>query len=112
VYGLTKNNPKFISDTFYPSLVQFGVAGIILCISFWAYIFRKTLIYYRKDPKTQFKSLLVVTFITAFLTIEGTTGSTFIAQGGLFVMMLLGMTLSDMRYATMKITTELTEEKT
>jgi len=97
VYGLTKSNPKFVSDTFYPSLVQFGVVGIGICIVFWIYIFRKAFLFFKKKPKPLLKSFILVAFIIAFLAIEGTTGSTFIAQGGLFVMMMLGLVLSEMK---------------
>jgi len=98
VYGLTRNNPKFVSDTFYPSLAQFGVAGIILCLTFWFYILRKAFTFYKRNPGKNIKSLILVVFIISFLAIEGTTGSTFIAQGGLVVMMLLGLTLAEMKY--------------
>ncbi|MDF9830657.1 O-antigen ligase domain-containing protein [Parabacteroides sp. PF5-6] len=98
VYGLTKNNPKFVSDTFYPSLAQFGVVGVILYILFWLYILRKAFSYFKADQQRQLKSLVIVILITGFIAIEGTTGSTFIAQGGLFVMMLLGLILSDMKH--------------
>lgn len=97
VYGLTRNNPKFISDTFYPSLAQFGVAGILLCLCFWGYILRKAFGFYLQNTKKNLKSLILVLFIIAFLAIEGTTGSTFIAQGGFVVMMLMGLVLSGMR---------------
>lgn len=97
VYGLTKNNPKFVSDTFYPSLAQYGVAGILLFVTFWIYVFRKALIYSKSALIKQRKSLIIVTLIIGFIAIESTTGSTFIAQGGLFVMMLMGLTLSDMK---------------
>lgn len=98
VYGLTKNNPKFVSDTFYPSLAQFGIVGVLLYILFWGYILRKAFLYFKKNQKKQQKSLIIVVLIIGFITIEGTTGSTFIAQGGLFVMMLLGLVLSDMKH--------------
>jgi hypothetical protein len=99
VYGLTRNNPEFVSDTFYPSLAQFGVAGIILYILFWMYILRKTFLYFKANPKLQLKSSLTILLITAFIGIEGTTASTFIAQGGLYVMMLAGLVLSEMKAA-------------
>jgi hypothetical protein len=94
VWGLSKSYHGFISDTYYPSLAQFGVAGIALYLLFWGYIVRKTYVFYLKSRDT--KSLIIILMIVGFLAIEGTTGSTFIAQGGFFVMMMMGLILSGM----------------
>jgi hypothetical protein len=103
VYGLTRDDPKFASDTFYPALAQFGVAGIILYILFWMYILRRAFLYFRVNPKPQLKSLITVILIIAFITIEGTSASTFIAQGGFYVMMLAGLILSEMKVVNEKL---------
>jgi hypothetical protein len=95
VWGLSKSYHGFISDTYYPALAQFGVAGIILYISFWIYILWQGYRFYLKTNDTL--SFIIVILIVGFLAIEGTTGSTFIAQGGFFVMMLLGLVLTQMQ---------------
>ncbi|MDR3268087.1 MAG: O-antigen ligase domain-containing protein [Tannerella sp.] len=93
VWGLSKQYHSFISDTFYPSLAQFGVMGIVLYLSFWIYIVKKAFLNYRKSKNI--KLFIIAILIVCFLTIESTTGSTFIAQGGFFVMMIMGLVLSD-----------------
>lgn len=97
VWGLSKHYHSFISDTFYPSLAQFGIVGVILFIAFWIYILRKAFVFFKQAPDLSAKHLIIVVLIVGFITIENTTGSTFIAQGGLFVMMILGMVLADMK---------------
>jgi hypothetical protein len=93
VWGISKSYHNFISDTFYPSLAQFGVAGIAFYALFWLYIVRKAILNYRKNK--DIKLLIIAILLVGFLTIESTTGSTFIAQGGFFVMMMLGLVLSE-----------------
>ncbi|MDR1331193.1 MAG: O-antigen ligase domain-containing protein [Tannerella sp.] len=93
VWGLSKAYHGFISDTFYPSLAQFGVAGILLFVLFWFYIVKRAFLNYRKSRNI--KLFLIAILIVCFLGIESTTGATFIAQGGFFVMMIMGVVLSD-----------------
>jgi hypothetical protein len=95
VWGLSKSYPEFISDTYYPSLAQFGYVGVVLYLSFWINIFIKIIKYYKRTKSTD--NMIITLLILIFLTIEGTTASTFIAQGGFFVMMLLGLILSEMQ---------------
>jgi hypothetical protein len=97
IYGLSKSYHGYISDTFYPSLSQFGIAGILFFIFFWGYIIRRAFKGYTESHDS--KSLITVLLIIGFLTIESTTNSTFISQGGFFAMMLLGMTLSSLQGA-------------
>jgi hypothetical protein len=94
VWGISKSYHSFISDTYYPSLAQFGVVGIALFLLFWVYLLRKTFLLYRITG--DIKSLISVILIVGFLIIESTTNATFISQGGLLAMMLLGLILSDM----------------
>ncbi|MDR1454963.1 MAG: O-antigen ligase domain-containing protein [Tannerella sp.] len=95
VWGISKQYHNFISDTYYPSLAQFGVAGIVLYLLFWVYILRKAFLYYQKTKDSQ--SFVIIILIVGFLAIEGTTAATFIAQGGFFVMMMTGLLLAGMK---------------
>jgi hypothetical protein len=95
VWGLSKSYHDFVADTYYPSLAQFGVVGIILFIIFWVYIVRLILRYYIKEKNIP--QIITSLLIVGFLAIESTTGSTFTAQGGIFVMMMLGLVLSQMK---------------
>ncbi|MDR1407129.1 MAG: O-antigen ligase domain-containing protein [Tannerella sp.] len=97
VWGLSKSFPNFISDTYYPSLAQFGVAGIVLFALFWVYVLRKAFVAYRRNGNAKLFTLVIL--IVGFLMIESTTGATFISQGGFFVMMFLGIILTEMQSA-------------
>jgi hypothetical protein len=97
VWGISKSYTKFVSDAYYPSLAQFGIIGIILYILFWFYITKKAFNLYKKSGYMHVKHLVTALLIVGFLVIEGTTISTFIAQGGFFTMMMFGMILSDMQ---------------
>ena len=104
MWGISKGYSGFISDTYYPSLAQFGIAGIILFILFWAFIIKKALSFYKTSGRMLQKHLILILLMIGFLIIESTTGSTFIAQGGFFVMMMLGLVLSEMRRGSFAIT--------
>ena len=105
VWGISKRYTKFISDTYYPSLAQFGVMGIGLFILFWFYISGKAIKLYKKSGQIQSKHLVTILLIIGFLAIESTTGSTFIAQGGFFLMMMLGLILADMQKEDIELKT-------
>jgi O-antigen ligase len=78
-------------------LAQFGVVGILLFLLFWLFISGKAINLYKKSGYTQSKQIITILLVIGFLAIESTTGSTFIAQGGFFTLMLVGMILSDMQ---------------
>ncbi|MDR2042168.1 MAG: O-antigen ligase domain-containing protein [Tannerella sp.] len=101
VWGMSKSYSGFISDAYYPCLAQFGVVGIGLFVWFWVYVIRKAFRLYRQGGPAG--SIAVLFLIAGFLIIEETTASTLIAQGGFFVMMLMGLILSEMKQATKPI---------
>ena len=86
---------NFIADTYYPSLAQFGIVGIILYITFWIYILMKAIKFHKRTYNM--KCLSMVLMIIGFFIIEGTTDSTFTTHRGFFVLMLLGLILSDLK---------------
>ena len=95
VWGMTKDNYSFISDTYYPSLAQFGVAGILLFILFWIYILRKAFLFSKVVNNTH--SLTLIVLITGYLAIECTTDAMFTANRGFFLLMMLGMILGNIK---------------
>jgi hypothetical protein len=95
VWGLSKAFPNFVSDTYYPSLAQFGAAGVVLFVLFWIYVTGKAFRAYRHGGVA--KSFTIILLTVGFLIIESTTGSTLIAQGGFFAMMVLGIILAEMK---------------
>lgn len=95
VWGMSKDHYNFIADTYYPSLAQFGIVGIILYITFWIYILMKAIKFHKRTYNM--KCLSMVLMIIGFFIIEGTTDSTFTTHRGFFVLMLLGLILSDLK---------------
>lgn len=96
VWGMTRNNHNFIADTFYPSLAQYGIIGTILYLMFWFYIIKKAFVFFQKTHSS--KHIILALLITAFFAIEGIADSTFTTHRGFFVLMLLGLILSEMKY--------------
>lgn len=96
VWGMSRSFYNYIADTYYPSLAQFGVAGILLYITFWIYILRRGYLFFKKTGNIHYFSIVIL--ITGFLAIEGTTDSTFTTHRGFFVLMILGLVLSNMKY--------------
>lgn len=95
IWGMTKSHYNFIADTYYPSLAQFGIVGVCLFFLFWVYIVKRAYTYYKINGNDQLFSLVLL--VVAFLLIESTTDSTFTTHRGFFVLMLLGLFLSDLK---------------
>lgn len=93
LFGLTKKNPSFISDTYYPALAQFGVVGVILFFTFWIVI---TLEAVKRFVKGDVKNFTITILIVLFFLIECTTDATITHNRGLFMMMLMALTLGDL----------------
>lgn len=92
LYGLTKKDHKFIADTYYPALAQFGVIGAILFFSFWFNLTRKAI---KQLDKGNVKNFTIGLLIILFFLIECTTDATLTHNRGLFMMMLLALSLID-----------------
>lgn len=91
VYGLSPNMPDFICDAYYPSLAQFGVAGVALFIWLITYIIR-TLGRLIRLGGPSFKNLYAVGMLSvAFVLIESTTGTAMVNCGGVMAMMIIGI---------------------
>lgn len=95
MFGLTESDPKFIADTYYPALAQFGVVGAALFFLFWGTIALKALRMLRE--KINLKYFAITILIILFFLIECTSDSTITHNRGLFVMMLLGLSLKHMK---------------
>lgn len=91
MHGLTEENPTFIADTYYPALAQFGVAGIVLFFSFWIALARKAAKAYGEGNRKDFAiSILII----LFFIIECSSDATITHNRGLFMMMLLALSLA------------------
>lgn len=89
LWGLSRNNPAFVCDAFYPELAQFGFIGVILYIIFWGKIIRKS---FCASSYAQ-KQWLIVLLTFLFFLIEGVADTTFTHNRGLFILMIMAMAL-------------------
>lgn len=93
VWGLSKSYNKFITDTFYPSLAQFGFVGALLYFLFWIYILKIAFQYFQKTNNTRL--IIMSLLIIGFLAIENVADATLTSSRGLFMMMFLGLVMSE-----------------
>lgn len=92
VWGISKNDWAFVADTYYPSLAQFGIVGVILFISFWLYLLKKS---YKIVSKTESsKAFALVLLITGYCLIENIADASFTSNKGLFMLMFMGLIIS------------------
>nr|WP_129734626.1 O-antigen ligase domain-containing protein [Parabacteroides goldsteinii] len=96
VWGLSKSGWEFIADTYYPSLAQFGLAGVFFYILFWIYILKKAFIYFLKSKNAKY--ITIALLITGFIAIENVADATITSNRGFFMMILLGLTVVELRY--------------
>lgn len=95
MHGLTESSPSFIADTYYPALAQFGLVGLFLFFLFWYYLTHKAIISFRKGCQ---KEAVIGIIIIAFFLIESISDATLTHNRGFFMMMLLGLIFSDIKY--------------
>ena len=94
LYGLTEYEPKFIADTYYPALAQFGIIGTILFFLFWIHLTQKTLKLFNTN---NLKYFIISLLIIIFFLIECTSDATLTHNRGLFMMMLLALSIREMK---------------
>ena len=93
MYGLTKEAPDFIADTYYPALAQFGIVGVILFFTFWISLLVRAIKAYSFCKKESIMALIIIIFIL----IECTTDATITHNRGMFMMIMLGLIFYDIR---------------
>ena len=92
VWGISKNDWAFVADTYYPSLAQFGIVGIILFILFWLYLLKKSYKIFSETENT--KAFALVLLITGYCLIENIADASFTSNKGLFMLMFMGLIIS------------------
>lgn len=107
VWGMNKQSYPYIADTYYPSLAQFGVVGLLLYIGFWLFIVGRAYTYFKANNQL-LMYLMMAILVTIYFAIEGTSDSTFTTHRGFFILMLLGMCLAYMRKMASPQHTEVT----
>lgn len=98
IWGLSKHYPYFISDTYYPSLAQFGVVGALLFVVFWIYLCKKAYTYFKVTYDSKLTTIVII--ISGYFAIENIADATFTSNRGLFFMMFLGLVFSNMTQNT------------
>lgn len=91
IWGLTKDAPDFVSDTYYPSLAQFGVVGLGLYFFFWLFYLVKSYKYVRATENIQYFVIFII--ITGSLFIENIAEASITSNEGFFMMFLLALAL-------------------
>lgn len=93
VWGIGKNDWTFIADTYYPSLAQFGIAGVLLFCLFWLYLIKKSYQIFAKTQQT--KTFALVLLIIGYCLIENIADASFTSNRGFFMLMFLGLIISN-----------------
>ena len=93
VWGLSRDYPYFIADTYYPSLAQFGIVGVLLFILFWRAIIQMANRFKEREPDNP--AYFFVVLIIVFLMIEMVADATFTNNRGFIFMILLGYLLNE-----------------
>lgn len=92
VHGISwRSETSFICDSFYPSLAQYGVIGIILFICFWFYIYKYLRILIRTNNNLYRAQFISGSMIIMFILFESIAATTFTSSTGMTTMCLLGM---------------------
>lgn len=94
LWGLTRDNHSFVADAFYPSLAEFGIVGVLCYIVFWYYVLKRLAAPVYGNPK----AFYIVICVFLFFAIEGVADATFTHNRGLFMLILLAMTLNIRKY--------------
>ena len=87
--GLSQKDWFSVSDSYYPSLAQFGIVGIILYLFFWGVILSKALARFKEKGDTQLFVLVLI--VASFVFIENMSDSFFTSNKGYYMMMFLGV---------------------
>lgn len=95
IEGISNKDYTYIADTYYPCLAQFGVVGVFLYFIFFIYIIQKA---YKLFKRTKKEKYFIIPFlIIGYLLIENVADATFTGHRGFFIMMLLGLVLSEQK---------------
>lgn len=101
VYGLAEDEPNFMADTYFPSLAQYGLIGVALFSYFWFYILKTAAKNKLGDAMESVKMHLLVVGGVIFFAIESVADSTLTHNRGLFMMIMVGLALSNMQMKKM-----------
>jgi hypothetical protein len=87
VWGLSPDMDRFVADTYYPTLSQFGYVGIVLFICFWKRVYNRVRNKLKVDyDMISYKMSLLIIII---VFIESVADTAIISNRGVGMMMLL-----------------------
>lgn len=89
VSGLSPQAWHSVCDTYYPSLVQFGLTGTVLYLLFWTYIICTSLWKYKQQRNLQ--HFVIVLILACVLFIGNISDSLLTSHKGYFMMMFFGL---------------------
>ncbi len=107
VWGLSPEYPEFITDTYYPSLAQFGYVGIILFLLFWL-VNIKRLNILSKDIKFT-NNYLIGALLLCYIFIESVADAAFTNNRGVYAMFLFALVINDFQQKDEKTTREISK---
>lgn len=90
-WGLTEDNPMFLTDCFYPVLAQYGWVGVFLFCIFWYRRIRETK--YIIDDRYYKMALMCI----LALALESTADTSYLSGKGMGFFMLLAICLNERR---------------
>ena len=81
-------------------MAQFGIVGVILYLLFFLFVFGKALKFYKRNLSD--KHFVIPFLIICYFLIENIADATFTSHRGFFIMMLLGLVLSESKLLVLK----------
>lgn len=87
IWGLTKENPMFLADAYFPTLAEFGLVGIFFFLWFWVRRYKDI---NKIDNFLRYK-LALMCILALFL--EGIADTSYISGKGMGYFMLLAMAI-------------------
>lgn len=95
IAGITKDDYSYIADTYFPCLCQFGYVGLFLFFWFFFYLVRKSYLFLQKEQSGKY--FIITLLIIGYFLIESVADATYTSHRGFFMMMLLGLVLSEQK---------------
>lgn len=89
IYGLTPDNPAFMTDAFYPMLAQFGIVGIVLFFLFWKKRYKQI------NEISTLRSYKLAIMSAVCLLLESTSESSYLMAAGMGYFMILALCIKD-----------------
>ncbi|MDR1675511.1 MAG: hypothetical protein LBR86_03460 [Tannerella sp.] len=96
--GFSPRNWLSMTGAYYPSLVQFGVTGILLYLSFWIRSAGRALVRFKREG--DIRRFVIALTITGFVFIENLSDAFFSSNKGFFMMMFLGLLVGKYKTTT------------